>query len=241
MATWAPAGGPTAPGAGWGAGPAGGAGRPSLGGAAGSWAFTSCAPHTHALCPSLPRARAGLCAQRHHHRGELPPSPPGRLGGRDGVLWEGCHSKVQVKGARGTCPTHTFLSSRASQASWSGTPTSPGPGPRLLALTSRPQTLEHFFCACFNLPLSLCLSSLSAGKALTLTVPSLRRGGEGREQTSRDRRRIRVMDPGSFGQPGPHAQGRRLTGLRAVEGRGFRVPGGLTLVPLVPAREESDG
>lgn len=127
------------PGAGWGEGPAGGAGRPSLGGAAGSWAFTSCAPHTHALCLSLPRARAGLCAQRHHHRGELPPSPPGRLGGRDGVPWEGCHSKVQVKGARGACPTHTFLSSRASQASWSGPPSSahipaPGTGAFLLCM-----------------------------------------------------------------------------------------------------------
>ena len=207
VATWALAGGPTEPGVGWGEGPAGGVGRPSLGGAAGSWVFTSCALQTHALCLSLPRARAGLCAQRHHRWGELLPSPPGRLGGRDGVLWEGCHSKVQVKGTREACSTHPFLSSRASQASWSGTPTSPGPGPRLLALTSRPQALEHFSCARFDLPLSLCPSSLSAGKAFTLTMPSLRWGWGGgrREQTSQDRRRIRVMDPGSFGQLGPHA------------------------------------
>ena len=121
--------------------------------AAGLQVSTRCVPITHVLHLSLPRACAGLRAQRHHHRGELMPSP---RGAGTGFVEGGQHLKVQMTGPRVICSTHTSLAPRASQASWSGSPNSPGPGshPRLLALTSwplSPQAQEMPVC-----PLSLC-------------------------------------------------------------------------------------
>lgn len=73
---------------------------------------TRCVPITHALRLSLPRARAGLRAQRHHHRGELMPSPQG---GRDrGCVEGGQHlkMKVQMTGPRVLCSTRSSLAPR---------------------------------------------------------------------------------------------------------------------------------
>ena len=67
-----------------------------------------CVPITHALRLSLPRARAGLRPQRHHHRGELMRSPQG---GRDrGCVEGGQHLKVQIQGpGRPAPPTLPLL------------------------------------------------------------------------------------------------------------------------------------
>ena len=109
-------------------------------GAAGLQVSSRCVPITHALRLSLPRARAGLRAQRHHHRGELMRSPQG---GRDrGCVEGGQHLKVQMTGPGVTCSTHTSLAPRTSQASWSGSPNSLGPGSRLRFLALSSQSLS---------------------------------------------------------------------------------------------------
>lgn len=144
------------------------------------------------LSPALlsHRARGGLRAQRHRHRGELAPSP-GRVGGQG----EGCveggapqSSNVEMKETQETHalslpPGHPVSGAQPGRSSYLG----PGPVQHSPPPSS---AREHFFCAqrrarshCVHvsLPPTLCPGSSSGTKAGLLPLPHLRwEGREGR-------------------------------------------------------------